>query len=68
MGSVISQPRHMVELVSDASGGTLALLAATQAISAQPGLVHIPLDHTGLPACGDACTEELLKVGAVFGL
>ncbi len=68
MGPITSQPVHIVDLVSDASGGATTMLAATQAISAQPGLVHIPLDHAGLPACGDACTEELLKVRTILSM
>ena len=29
----------------------------------RPYLARLPLDHTGLPGCSDACVEESLKVG-----
>ena len=28
----------------------------------RPYLARLPLDHTGLPGCSDACVEESLKV------
>lgn len=41
------------------------LVRAVSAVAVGGGpasLEHVPLDHTSLPTCGDACMEELLKV------
>ena len=40
----------------------LAQVVGTVGSESSQDLARLPLDHTGLPGCGDACVEESLKV------
>ncbi len=45
------------------SASQLVRAVSAAAVGGGPAsLEHVPLDHTSLPTCGDACMEELLKV------
>ena len=49
------------EAAESSAANELAQVVGTIGAESSPDLARLPLDHTGLPGCSDACVEESLK-------